>query len=169
MRRLPTKNARGRAGGTAQPPRLARGLLALPLVIAAASLPAACDESSVATSSPAIADAGADSASAEEASAQPGDAAPGLEGGSCELGGSFGSKICDRCMAEKCCSAAAACHADSECKLLKDCLYACLDSPDAGGCYAACMALHPDGAEKWTTVEACQFGSSADQCYEDCT
>jgi hypothetical protein len=97
------------------------------------------------TKAPAASDAG------DEASS-PADAA--LDGGTCTLSGSFGSPKCNECVQASCCDVIGACSADQACSARMACMFACADSPDAGGCARVCAAEHPDQG-KWDEVESC--------------
>ena len=84
----------------------------------------------------------------------------------CSLSHSFGSSSCNACVAQTCCVPLAACYADSSCKQLVDCLIACLETPDAGGCASVCQAQTPDEKNLWSDLERCIYFASP--CNTEC-
>lgn len=105
-------------------------------------------------------------ASDEDASLDVADSAPTCTPAS--LPGSYGSKMCNECVAASCCAEVTACENDPLCKPLQRCLLDCLKDPDGGGCYAMCMSNHPSGKKTWDTVEKCWF-SNTPGCLVPCT
>ena len=84
----------------------------------------------------------------------------------CSLSHSFGSSSCNACVAQSCCVPLAACYADSACTKLVDCLIACLQTPDAGGCASTCQAQFPDEKKLWSDLERCIYFASP--CNTEC-
>jgi hypothetical protein len=84
----------------------------------------------------------------------------------CTLSHAFGSSSCNACVAQTCCVQVEACYADSACKKLVDCLIACLDTPDAGGCAQTCEEATPDEKELWSKLQSCIYFNPP--CEEHC-
>lgn len=123
----------------------------------------ACSEDT--TSSPTSADAGGDTSQSEAASIADAES----DAGACAtLSGSYGSAICNKCMQRSCCAQISACEADPGCKAMQACVFACIQSVDAGGCYQTCVSQHKAAQSLWKEVDRCTF-SDPPGCGLDCT
>ena len=128
--------------------------------LVALALVAACSDAKPRPVVEAPADAGAD---AGDSAAPVVDAGPDA---ACTLLHSFGSSACNACVGETCCAPLTACYANTACKKLVDCVLACLDTPDAGGCAQACEAETADENGLWGKLQSCIYFNPP--CEEHC-
>jgi hypothetical protein len=143
---------------------LIRRLLLVPLAaMAVLSAVAACDDGRSTAAAPLDASDDVVLDAALDAAAP--DAEP-----TCNFPGVFGSPVCERCLAGKCCALIAACNSDPSCAPMQQCALSCLPKTDASGCYGECLTKNPAGQTLWQPVFQCWYGEPVDAtCRLECT